>query len=62
MERYLAQVEDLSLKFISLLSEAFDLPPNALDGFYDSKDLMQHRAKVNWCYAGENPRPFNPTP
>jgi isopenicillin N synthase-like dioxygenase len=49
LERYLVQVEELSLKFINLLSEAFGLLSNELDGFYDSKNLMQHRAKVFSC-------------
>ena len=59
MERYLAQVEELGLTFISLLSEAFGLPPNALDDFYDSKDLMQHRAKVNPCALSVNQHPLD---
>jgi hypothetical protein len=46
MERYLAQVQDLSYKFISLLAEAFGLPPNGLAHFYDTDHLMQHRAKI----------------
>ncbi|KII92963.1 hypothetical protein PLICRDRAFT_172985 [Plicaturopsis crispa FD-325 SS-3] len=46
MLRYLAQVQELSYKFISLLAEAFGLPEDALNGFYDADDLMQHRAKI----------------
>lgn len=47
MERYLAQVQNLSYQFITLLAEAFSLPSNTLSHFYDSDDLMQHRGKVS---------------
>ena len=47
MNTYIAQVEDLSFAFASLLSEALGLPPDALDRFYDSpKKSMQQRCKV----------------
>lgn len=46
MEKYLAQVQELSYKFSSLLAEAFGLPPNALAGFYDTDEKMQHRGKI----------------
>ncbi|KDQ55561.1 hypothetical protein JAAARDRAFT_691380 [Jaapia argillacea MUCL 33604] len=46
MLRYLKQVEALSYEFINLLAEAFGLPPDALDQFYDRHGSMQHRAKV----------------
>lgn len=46
MEQYLAQVQELSYKFSSLLSEALGLPPNALAGFYDIPENMQHRGKI----------------
>ncbi|KAF7973261.1 hypothetical protein HWV62_38745 [Athelia sp. TMB] len=46
MERYLAQVQALGYKFIELLAEAFGLPHDALSQFYDSDELMQHRAKI----------------
>ncbi|RDB16343.1 hypothetical protein Hypma_003050 [Hypsizygus marmoreus] len=45
-ERYLTQVQALSYNFISLLSEAFGLAPDALNYFYDTDEKMQHRAKV----------------
>ena len=46
MEHYLSQVQNLSYEFISLLAEAFGLPPDGLAHFYDTDDLMQHRAKI----------------
>jgi len=46
LERYLDQVENLSYKFSSLISEAFGLGPDGLSQFYDTPDLMQHRAKI----------------
>ncbi|KAH7923163.1 Clavaminate synthase-like protein [Leucogyrophana mollusca] len=46
MEKYLAQVQALSYQFISLLAEAFGLPADALNKFYDTDELMQHRGKV----------------
>jgi isopenicillin N synthase-like dioxygenase len=47
METYIAQVEDLSFAFASLLAEALGLPPDALDRFYNSpKKSMQQRCKV----------------
>lgn len=46
MEAYLAHVQQLSYRFISLLAEAFGLPSDALDKFYDTDELMQHRGKV----------------
>lgn len=47
MEKYLYQVQTLSYQFISLLSEAFGLAPDALNKFYDTDELMQHRGKVS---------------
>jgi isopenicillin N synthase-like dioxygenase len=47
METYLQQVQALSYQFISLLAEAFGLPSDALNKFYDTDELMQHRGKVN---------------
>lgn len=47
METYIAQVEDLSFEFVSLLAEALGLAPDALDRFYDTpKKSMQQRCKV----------------
>ncbi|KAF9241863.1 hypothetical protein BU15DRAFT_87087 [Melanogaster broomeanus] len=46
MESYLSHVQTLSYHFISLLAEAFGLPSDALDKFYDTDELMQHRGKV----------------
>ncbi|KAF8169080.1 hypothetical protein BJ912DRAFT_187178 [Pholiota molesta] len=46
MERYLEQVEDLGYKFCSLIAEAFGLGPEGLSAFFDTPDLMQHRAKI----------------
>ncbi|KAG2342825.1 Clavaminate synthase-like protein [Suillus weaverae] len=46
MEIYLQQVQALSYQFISLLAEAFGLPSDALNKFYDIDELMQHRGKV----------------
>ncbi|KAI9571180.1 hypothetical protein HD554DRAFT_2239784 [Boletus coccyginus] len=46
METYLAHVQQLSYRFISLLAEAFGLPSDALSKFYDRDELMQHRGKV----------------
>jgi len=46
MEKYLHQVQTLSYQFISLLAEAFGLAPDALNKFYDTDELMQHRGKV----------------
>lgn len=47
MLAYLKQVEALSYQFIELMAEAFGLKPGALRQFFDSPDVMQHRAKVN---------------
>lgn len=47
METYLQQVQALSYQFISLLAEAFGLPSDALNKFYDADKFMQHRGKVN---------------
>jgi isopenicillin N synthase-like dioxygenase len=47
MEIYLQQVQALSYQFISLLAEAFGLSSDALNKFYDTDELMQHRGKVN---------------
>ncbi|KAF8149369.1 hypothetical protein B0H34DRAFT_667626 [Crassisporium funariophilum] len=44
-ERYLDQVENISLKFSSLIAEAFGLG-TGLSQFYDTPELMQHRAKI----------------
>ena len=46
LETYLDHVKQQSYRFISLLAEAFGLPPGALSKFYDADELMQHRAKV----------------
>ncbi|KAG6876712.1 hypothetical protein C0992_012050 [Termitomyces sp. T32_za158] len=46
LERYFEQVQELSYMFISLLAEAFGLPPNALKHFYDTPEKMQHRGKI----------------
>ena len=42
----MAQIQALGYRFIALLAEAFGLPSDALARFYDSNELMQHRAKV----------------
>jgi len=46
METYFKQVQVLSYQFISLLAEAFALPSDALNKFYDTDELMQHRGKA----------------
>ncbi|KAF9559231.1 Clavaminate synthase-like protein [Agrocybe pediades] len=46
LEGYLEQVESLSLKFSSLIAEAFGLGPDGLSQFYDTPELMQHKAKI----------------
>ena len=46
METYLAHVEELSYRLISLLAEAFCLPSDAFNKFYDADELMQLRGKV----------------
>jgi len=50
VEEYFQQVQALSYKFISLLAEAFGLGPDALNKFYDSNELMQHRGKICTYY------------
>ena len=45
-ETYLEQVQELSYKFSSLISEALGLGPDGLAKFYDEDRLMQHRAKI----------------
>lgn len=45
-EEYLAQVQQLSYDFSSLLAEAFGLPSDALRKFYDTDPNMQHRGKI----------------
>ena len=44
--QYLSQIQSLSYKFVGLVAEAFELPPDGLAHFFDTDDLMQHRAKV----------------
>ncbi|KAG6860048.1 hypothetical protein C0995_016504 [Termitomyces sp. Mi166 len=46
LERYFEQVQELGYTFISLLAEAFGLPPDALNHFYDTPEKMQHRGKI----------------
>jgi hypothetical protein len=46
MQTYLSQVHVLADTFILLFAEALGLPPDGLSKFYDSKDKMQHRAKI----------------
>ncbi|KAF8134471.1 hypothetical protein EV363DRAFT_1396885 [Boletus edulis] len=46
METYLAHVQQLSYRFISLLAEAFGLASDALNSFYDADEFMQHRGKI----------------
>jgi len=46
MQRYLSQVQALSIEFTRLLSSAFGLSPTGLDRFYDLPQNMQHRAKI----------------
>ncbi|KAI9571182.1 Clavaminate synthase-like protein [Boletus coccyginus] len=46
METYLAHVQELSYRFISLLAEALGLPSETFDTFYDKDEPMQHRGKV----------------
>jgi isopenicillin N synthase-like dioxygenase len=43
---YMRELEELSYKFTSLMAEAFGLPPDGLDKFFDRSELMQHRGKV----------------
>ncbi|KAF9526908.1 hypothetical protein CPB83DRAFT_857184 [Crepidotus variabilis] len=45
-ELYLEQVDTLSQGFTRLMAEAFGLGPDGLSQFYDTPDLMQHRAKI----------------
>ncbi|TFK90634.1 Clavaminate synthase-like protein [Polyporus arcularius HHB13444] len=49
--RYLAQVEQLSYEFISLMAEAFELSEDALSPFFNGSTkpesgVMQHRSKI----------------
>lgn len=47
MLAYTQQVGKLGFEFASLLAEAFGLPPDTFDKFYDSpKELQQHRCKA----------------
>lgn len=39
-------MQELSYNFITLLAEAFGLPPEALKHFYDAPEKMQHRGKI----------------
>ena len=34
------------MQFSSLIAEAFGLSPSGLSPFYDTPELMQHRAKI----------------
>ncbi|KAH6885609.1 iron/ascorbate oxidoreductase [Coprinopsis sp. MPI-PUGE-AT-0042] len=43
---YLDAVQQLSMAFSSLVSEALGLGPDGLSRFYDRDELMQHRAKI----------------
>jgi len=44
----MSQVEELSYRFTEYMAQAFGLPPNGLDKFFDEprKGVMQHRGKV----------------
>ncbi len=44
--KYLAAVESLSYKFVRLVAEALGLAPDGLARFFESRERMQHRAKV----------------
>lgn len=46
LERYLDQVQELSYKFSSLIAESFGLGSDGLSQFYETPELMQHRAKI----------------
>ncbi|KAF8875881.1 hypothetical protein CPB84DRAFT_1689432 [Gymnopilus junonius] len=46
LESYLDQVQELSYKFSSLISESFGLGPDGLSQFYEAPELMQHRSKI----------------
>lgn len=43
---YLDAVQQLSMSFSSLVSEALGMGPDGLSRFYDRDELMQHRAKI----------------
>lgn len=44
--QYLEGVQALSYQLASLIGEALGLGPDGLSRFYDSEELMQHRAKI----------------
>ncbi|KAH9031122.1 Clavaminate synthase-like protein [Lactarius pseudohatsudake] len=45
-ERYLAAVESLSYEFVRLVAEALGLVPDGLAQFFDTRERMQHHAKL----------------
>ena len=45
-QRYLIQVQRLSMDFSSLVAEALGLGTDGLSPFYDEANSMQHRAKI----------------
>lgn len=45
METYLTQLQALASDFLRLISEALGLPPDTLDQFYSSDNLM-HLSKI----------------
>ncbi len=47
--KYLAAVESLSYEFVQLVAEALGLAPDGLAQFFDARERMQHRAKVQYA-------------
>jgi hypothetical protein len=48
-ERYMVTVENLSYEFTKLVAEALGLGPDGLARFYDARERMQHRVKVQYA-------------
>lgn len=46
--RYLAAVENLSHEFVQLVAESLGLAPDGLARFFDARERMQHRSKVQY--------------
>ena len=47
--RYLKAVESLGYEFVRLVAEALALAPDGLARFFDARERMQHRAKVQYA-------------